>query len=350
MANFQSDFVLGLQGKLYQDFLDNIAHSIIRNILKTDDYQIIDFDKHLSYLDFDKSKRKNSIFPEFYLNFLNDIQKDKEIGKVSFKKKVCITLDERLCRDICPNTGRKITTIKIGGVDLAYFIYFDVKEFFDFVYGENYKKEEIVKKLDDSNKKDIVDECSNHKKEANKFIEVNSLKDLGGLLQLNNSESNKDKQGEEKSNYHRQIKIGYIHNHNNGHSYIRTSINRKDTFRIPHRLFSEIKDFSIGTVIKAECDIDENNQVRKIYSYSQSSEKELNLSFERIEGKLEREFGKDFAFIKSYDDIDIYVPPSLAKYFGIGEKYNVYCLAVQSLDNNGKLGWEALEVFEITSF
>lgn len=206
MANFQSDFVLGLQGKLYQDFLDNIAHPVIRNILKTDDYQIIDFDKHLSYLDFDKSKRKNSIFPEFYLNFLNDIQKDKEIGKVSFKKKVCITLDEKLCNKTCPNTGRKITTIKIGGVDLAYFIYFDVKEFFNFVYGENYKKEEIVKKLDDSNKKGIVDECSNHKKEANKFIEVNSLKDLGGLLQLNNSESNKDKQGEGKSNYHRQIK------------------------------------------------------------------------------------------------------------------------------------------------
>lgn len=65
---------------------------------------------------------------------------------------------------------------------------------------------------------------------------------------------------------------------------------------------------------------------------------------------MEREFGKDFAFIKSYDGIDIYVPPSWAKYFDIGEKYNVYCLAVQSLDNNGKLGWEALEVFKSTSF
>lgn len=43
---------------------------------------------------------------------------------------------------------------------------------------------------------------------------------------------------------------------------------------------------AIGTVIKAECGIDEHNQVRKIYSYHQCSEKELNFSFEEFEGKL----------------------------------------------------------------
>lgn len=346
--NFQSNFVFGLQGNLYQDFLNQVACPIIQNIIGADDYEVIDFDKHLSLLDFDKSKRKESIFPEFYLNFLGDIIKDS--NSVSFKKKVCITLDDSFCNKTCPNTGRKITTIKLGGVELAYFIYFDIKEFFDFVYGKNYEKSEIIKNPDDSQKKDIIDEYSNHKKEANKFTEVDSLKDLGNLIQSNNFKLNKNKQQDKaQSNYRRQTKIGYIHNHNNGYSYIRTSVNREDVFRIPHHLFPEIKEFAIGTIIRAECGIDENNQVRKIYSYTESSEKELNLSFEEFEGKLEREFGKNFAFIKNYGT-SIYVPPSLAKYFNEGQIYNVQCLAVESIDNNSNLGWEALEVIEILGF
>lgn len=338
---FQSNFVFGLQGNLYQDFLKQIAHPIIQDVIGTDDYEIISFENHLSLQDF---KDTDNIVNHIYTTFLSDIK--KENSKISFQKKVCITLDKDLCIDTCPNTGRKITSIKLAGVELAFFIYFDVKEFFDFVYGKNHKKEEIVKKLDESNQKDIFDKYSDHKKEANNFIEVKNFQDLGGLLQLNNSESNKDKQSAEQSNYHRQIKIGYIHNHNNGYSYIRTSANRKDTFRIPHRLFPEIQGFAIGTVIRAECGIDENNKVREIYSYIESSGKELNLSFEEFEGKLEREFGKDFAFIKNYGK-NIYVPPSLAKYFNAGQVYNVQCLAVESLDNNANSGWEVLEVIEV---
>lgn len=106
---------------------------------------------------------------------------------------------------------------------------------------------------------------------------------------------------------------------------------------------------AIGTVIKAECGIDEHNQVRKIYSYHQCSEKELNFSFEEFEGKLERGIGNNFAFVKNYGT-SIYVPPSWAKYFNEGQVYNVQCLAVESLDKNGNLGWEALEVIEILPF
>lgn len=138
--NFQSEFVFGLQGKRYEEFVDIVAKPIIEKIVGTNDYKIIGFDKHLSDMDFDNEKRKESIFPEFYLNFLGDIAKDD--NGVFFKKKICITLDERLCNDICPNTSRKITYIKIAGVELVYFIYFDVKEFFDFVY--NFDREEFL--------------------------------------------------------------------------------------------------------------------------------------------------------------------------------------------------------------
>lgn len=343
VEKFQSNFVFGLQGNLYQDFLNSVAHPIIQDIIGTDVYEVVDFDKHLSLPDFDKSKRKESIFPEFYLNFLGDIIKDP--NSVSFKKKVCITLDDSFCNKTCPNTGRKIATIKLSGVELAYFIYFNIKEFFAFVYGETYEKSETTKQFNDDKPKEHINKY-NRSKEENTFVEVGSLKDLGNLLQLSNSSNNQENP---INNHHIETKIGYIHNHNDGYSYIRTSVNRKETFRVPHRVFPEVKDMAIGTVIKAECGIDEHNQVRKIYSYNQCSEKELNFSFEEFEGKLEREIGNNFAFIKNYGT-SIYVPPSLAKYFNEGQVYNVQCLAVESLDKNGNLGWEALEVIEILPF
>lgn len=101
---FQSNFVFGLQGNLYQEFLDKEVRPIIQSIIGANDYEIIDFDKHLSKLDFDKSKRKESIFPEFYLNFLGDIIKEKNI--VSFKKKSV----SRLMKDY----AMKFVQIRVG--------------------------------------------------------------------------------------------------------------------------------------------------------------------------------------------------------------------------------------------
>ncbi|OOS24381.1 hypothetical protein B0681_07695 [Moraxella porci DSM 25326] len=317
--NFQSEFVFGLQGRCYQDFVDTVASHIIEQIIKTDDYEIIGFDKHLSFVDFDHKHRKQSVFPEFYLNFLADITKDA--NGVSFKKKVCITLDERLCNDICPSTGRKITAIKLAGVDLAYFIYFDVKEFFDFAYSRK-----------NNNKCHQLKESS---------LPQNKNQDVQGVVQTkltmtvdSCSEYTDDPIVE---------KIGYIHNHHYGFAYIRTSVDRKDVFRIPHDIFPEIKELPVGTVIKSRCKINENDQVYHIESFEECSSKELGISFEQFEGKLERGFGKNFAFIKD-NNASIYVPSSWAKYFNEGQTYNVQCLAVESYNNNGDLGWEALDI------
>lgn len=315
--NFQSEFVFGLQGRYYQDFVDTVASPIIEQIIKTDDYEIIGFDKHLSFVDFDHKHRKQSIFPEFYLNFLADITKDA--NDVSFKKKVCITLDERLCNDICLNTGRKITTIKIGGVELAYFIYFDIKEFFDFVYSGNNNVYQHLEKSSPQNKNQDAKDIFQTKLDATH----------------NNYGEYMDNPIIEK--------IGYIHNHHYGFAYIRTSVDRKDVFRIPHDIFPEIKELPVGTVIKSRCKINENDQVYHIESFEECSSKELGISFEQFEGKLERGFGKNFAFIKD-NNASIYVPSSWAKYFNEGQTYNVQCLAVESYNNNGDLGWEALDI------
>lgn len=344
--NFQSNFVFGLQGNLYQDFLNQVACPIIQNIIGTDDYEVIDFDKHLSLSDFDKNKRKDSIFPEFYLNFLGDIIKDS--NSVSFKKKVCITLDERLCRDICPNTERKITAIKLGGVELAYFIYFNIKEFFDFVYGDEIQKYQPLKN------KNIIHQ--NYTKLKNESF-GNKIEDIEQVDEQNSNPSILDKSiipklfSGKKNDDNLDIveKIGYIHSHKDFFSFVRTSTKRNDTFRLPHKIFPESQELSIGTVIKAKCEIDEFGKIKKVKSYELRSEKELDLAFEEFEGTLKRDIGKNFAFIKNYGT-SIYVPPRLAQYFNENQVYNTQCLAVESLDKNGNLGWEALEVIEILPF
>ena len=105
--SFQSDFVFGLQGNKYQEFIDIVAKPIIQDVVETNNYEIISPNFHLSFKDFENKKR--NIASLLYTNFLNDIVRKDNI--VSFKKKVCVSFDERLCNDYCPNTantGRKI--------------------------------------------------------------------------------------------------------------------------------------------------------------------------------------------------------------------------------------------------
>lgn len=349
MANFQSDFVLGLQGKLYQDFLDNIAHPIIRNILKTDDYQIIDFDKHVSYLDFDKSKRKNSIFPEFYLNFLNDIQKDKEFGKVSFKKKVCITLDEKLCNKTCLNTGRKITTIKIGGVDLAYFIYFDITEFFDFVYGNEIQKRHSQK---DENIKPENDSKSNNELLDDKVENIEKFDDSKSTaLVLDESiipklfSGNKNNESNlNNANYDYIEKIGYIHRKEIGYSRVMESLDEKSNFIIPHsKEFPEMKYLPIGTAIKVLGKFDSDGKFF-VDIYEEIEIDELPFQVMKLSGTLLTRENSNFAIIRTGVG-DVYAKFDLIKNFEPNIIHQVKCVAVEAYNSKKQEnGWRAVWV------
>ncbi|WP_432481344.1 hypothetical protein [Moraxella sp. ZY200743] len=344
VEKFQSNFVFGLQGNLYQDFLNSVAHPIIQNIIGTAVYEVVDFDKHLSLLDFDKSKRKESIFPEFYLNFLGDII--KESNSVSFKKKVCITLDERLCRDICPNTGRKITTIKIGGVDLAYFIYFDITEFFDFVYGNEIQKHHSQK---DENIKPENDSKSNNEllddkvENIEKFDDSKSTKlvlDESIITKLfsgnKNNESNLN-----IANYDYIEKIGYIHNINNerGLSFIHETKDGDIGFPIYYQDFPEVEKFPIGTPIKAFGYL--HNDKFYVDNYEVVDIDELPFQLMRLSGTL-KIVENSFAIIRTsiggvYTSLDLiqeYTP-----------KHQVECVAIEAYNHKRQEnGWKAIWV------
>ena len=287
MVEYFSNSVFGLQGNLYQEFIEKIATPIIKSIIKTDDFEIVGSENHLSSLDFKNAK--NPIASHIYKNFLSDIFKDKQSNKVYFKKKVCITLDKRLCNEVCPNTGRKITTIKIGGVELVYFIYFDIGEFFDFVYNNSDKTETMVQNSSNKNSNLISNNLDKKQilAETDNSVKANDLKDLDKLLKPTNLHQQQNQKYENihftnNQNHKVMTKIGYIHNNNEGFSYLRTSIDREGIFRISHRRFPEIQNFSIGTVIKAECEVDENERVQKVRSYYQCSNDELDISFKEF--------------------------------------------------------------------
>lgn len=321
MNIFQSNFVFGLQGNLYQDFLDNIAHPVIKDVIGVNNYEIINFDKHFSLLDFDKSRRKESIFPEFYLHFLDDISKDN--NQVSFKKKVCITLDERLCDRICPKTNRKITVIQLGGVDLAYFIYFDVKEFFDFVYGnefqEGYRKTNKLKK----------DTSSSNKLIGIKIENIDSIGEChSNVLDVNVAE-----------------RIGYIHNINNGRgfSFVHDTKDGNSGFPIYYRDFPEVANYAVGTPIKAEGYFN-NDGFFCVDSYEIIELDELPFDLMELNGTLKIYENSNFTIIRTKIG-GVYTSLDLVKEYTPNVIHQVECIAIESYDQRRQEnGWKAIWV------
>ena len=343
MANFQSNFVFGLQGNLFQDFLSQVAHPIIQDIIGTDDYEIIDFDKHLSSLDFDQSKRKESIFPEFYLNFLGDII--KENNAVSFKKKVCITLDEILCTDTCQNTGRKITTIKLAGVALAYFIYFDIKEFFAFVYNNKSQKHQSQKDTNIRFENDI--EFKNDYKTDNQ-IENTQQVNKQNLNVLDESIIPKLFARNKKNDTNLDIdiveKIGYIHNINNerGFSFIHDSKDGNTGFPIYHSDFPEIKNYPIGTAIRAFGNL--YNDKFYVDNYEVIDVDELPFDLMRLNGTLKLYENSTFAIIRTGIG-GVYVSLDLIKGYAPNIIHQVECIAIEAYDHKRQeKGWKAIWV------
>lgn len=272
--NFQSDFVFGLQGNQYQEFIDKIAKPIIQDIVGTDDYEIMPYHYHLSFKDFENTK--NNLFSKFYDNFLSDIT--KENNQIYFKTKVCISFDKRLCTDTCPNTSRKITTIKLAGVELAYFILFDIQEFFDFVYQNN----DSLYKDEDSH-----------------------------------------------------IKKGYIHNINNEKqfSFIRTSVG--DGIPLYHDRYDILTNLVVGDFV--ELFFESNNEKYPTNIKYSLNQDEIPNVVKRFYGELVYPDNQDCAFINTEEGVSIYIRPKLAENYYLYEEETVECLAIQ--DNLGR--WKA---------
>lgn len=340
--NFRSNFVFGLQGNLYQEFIDKVSSSIIQEVIGTHDYEIISSDKHLSSFDFDYSKRKESIFPEFYLNFLSDIQ--KENNQVSFKKKVCITLDERLCNDICPNTGRKMTAIKLGGVELAYFIYFDIKEFFDFSYRLNDRELENIEIKDGykSSQNGIKEKNNNQNNQLNpkkNNIDVANLADIDVSKLFSGK---RDSKIEGQSEY--TSRLGYIKNINTERrlSFIYDTPDNNSWFPIPHKDFPEIEKLPIGTVVKALGYF--NNDKFFVDNYEVIDADELPFQLIKLKGTLETNNNSNYAIIKTNVG-GVYTRLNLIKDLQPNIEHQVKCIAIEAYNKKRKeMGWEAIAV------
>lgn len=382
--NFQSNFVFGLQGNLYQDFCDNIAHPIIQNIIGSDDYEIITFEKHLSLLDFDKSKRKKSIFPEFYLNFLGDII--KESNSVSFKKKICITLDDSFCNKTCPNTGRKIATIKLGGVELACFIYFDIKEFFNFVYGKNintkietkeqhlplhqrlgYNNQDELYSVLRSSKKLValleslganiptkqgkVDLIPAVSKDDKEFLELLNHKNpnVRDVVQAKLDMQFNRLQDDTYNNYLVVKKIGYIHNINNerGLSFVHETKDGDIGFPIYYQDFPEVEKFPIGTPIKAFGCL--HNDKFYVDNYEVVDVDELPFQLIRLNGTLKIFENSTFAIIRTSIG-GVYTSLDLIQKYAPNIIHQVECVAIEAYDHKRQEnGWRAIWVGDNTA-
>lgn len=301
---FRSNFILDIKGNMYDEFVESVVKPVLKNFLffrfnENMDYEIIQPENHISFQDFINYKKSD--FAYFYAFFLNDIKKENE--KYVLKKKVCISFDERLCNQYCQQTHRKFATINLGGEDLVFFILFDIKEVFDFLYKDT---------------NDVIDKAT-----LNQSHEISREK-------------------------YQTDRVGYIHNHNNHFSYIRTSA-YSDGFPLYHSIFPQVKELDVGTIIKANCEVDNKGQVIRVDSYHIGSEEDLSIYFEIFEGNLRRSSGKRIAFIRNGGN-SILVPSHLAQEFEEEKNYAVECLAVESYDKTKQqMGWEAIKVEGIES-
>jgi hypothetical protein len=359
MTDFQSEFVFGLQGKRYQDFITGVAKPEIEKVLGTSDYEIIGFEGHLSFKDFENTK--NSIASHIYTNFLKDIIKDEETGKVSFTKKVCVTLDKRLCNESCPNTGRKIATIKLAGIKLAYFILFDIKEFFDFVYQDS------VRLVQQENMTTISIESASNITKDNLVLDnnTNTLESIEGE-NFNNSKNEKSIYKsfselavlkKDNTNYNQTNNLinqdeqefkeitGYIHNHNYGRefSFIRVSSDTEEGYRVWHIEFPEIKELREGTPVALILEKSSFNNELTVVDFKPCRYDDLNF-VERFKGTLKK-ISNSYAIIKS-ESVSIIVPYYLIQNLDEDKIYNVECVAIESYDRKKEqMGWQALEFY-----
>lgn len=285
---FKSDFVFGLQGNKHQEFIEQIAKPIINEIVESTIYDIIQYDKHLSVKDFENIQ--NSIVSDLYINFLYDIVKSD--NQVFFKPKVCISFDERLCQDTCPNTGRKIATIKVAGVNLAYFILFDVKEFFDFIYNNQ---------LDKNNKKSIYRENSSFKEQM-------------------------------------IVKKGYIHNTNQEREFSFARISGDDGIPLYHNRYEILTSLKVGDFVDLVFSSSEKDSRFPNQVLLSDNQNEIENVAKRFQGILTypKYTKKNFAFINTEEGVEIYVRPSLAEDYYPYEETLVECIATP-----GEKGWQA---------
>ncbi len=122
-----------------------------------------------------------------------------------------------------------------------------------------------------------------------------------------------------------------------GLSYVATSADAG--LGLLHRKYPQVAALPPGTLIEVGRAEPEGPPL----DWKVSEAKELPGLCEMLHGRLERQEGKDFAFIRSTQG-DIFVQPTLVGTVALGQQDEVSCLAIRRTNKQGRTGWRAVKL------
>jgi hypothetical protein len=122
-------------------------------------------------------------------------------------------------------------------------------------------------------------------------------------------------------------------------SYVATSTNAG--VALTHRKFPEMAQLPPGTLVE----IGRADPEGPPLDWRHSEADSLPGLCETFSGTLERQEGKDFAFIRTAKG-DVFVPPMLASSFLSGQQHQLSCRAIKRTNKQGKTGWRAMTILE----
>ena len=126
-------------------------------------------------------------------------------------------------------------------------------------------------------------------------------------------------------------------------SYVATGITTG--FGLLHRKFPQIEGLAPGTMVEVGVAEPEGPPL----DWRLSNATVLPGLCETLSGSLERQEGKDFAFIRTGHE-EVFVPPSLARDFSAGQSHDVTCLAIRRTNKQGKTGWRVVHFIERSNY
>jgi len=122
-------------------------------------------------------------------------------------------------------------------------------------------------------------------------------------------------------------------------SYVATSTNAG--VALTHRKFPEVAKLPPGSLVE----IGRADPEGPPLDWRHSEADYIPGLYETFSGTLERQEGKDFAFIRTAKG-DVFVPPVLASSFPLGQQHQLSCQAIKRTNKQGKTGWRAMTISE----
>jgi hypothetical protein len=118
-------------------------------------------------------------------------------------------------------------------------------------------------------------------------------------------------------------------------SYVATGVDAG--YGLKHKRFPDAAELAPGTIIEVGFVEADGSPI----AWRRSGAATLPGLCETFSGTLARDEAKPFAFVRTTGQ-DVFVAPSLASTFAMGETHHVTCVAVKRRDNKQKIGWRVV--------